>query len=171
MSITVRELRSLVLLHYIATGGALELAQLAAAQERQRRLGGELLSQLPDRRIDPRAAESQLADMELDLAVSVAAALRPVPGGTGAELGRRLARARVPHLLLQLDRLPDAASAARPGRPGRASSVTLSHQAGPSPVAYPAERSIRRQTGPFRCQFQTGTRPGSAPRTATSSRS
>ena len=50
-------------------------------------------------------------------------------------------------------------------------SVTLSYQAGPSPIAYPPERSIRRQTGPFRCQFQTGTRPGSAPRTATSSRS
>ncbi len=46
------QLPSLVLLHHIATGGALELAQLAAVQERQWRQGADLLSQLLDRRID-----------------------------------------------------------------------------------------------------------------------
>src|SRR5262249_57548999 len=50
------ELPSLVLLHHIATGGALELAQLSAVQERQWRLDARLLGQLLDRPIDPRVA-------------------------------------------------------------------------------------------------------------------
>ena len=90
-----------MLLHHIATGGALELAQLAAAQERQRRLGGELLGQLLDRRIDPRAAESQIADLGLDLPASMLAAVRAGPDGQAVELDRRLALAQVPHLLLR----------------------------------------------------------------------
>ena len=53
-----------MLLHHIATGAALELAQLTAGQERQRRLGADLLRQLLDRRIDPIAAEPQIADAE-----------------------------------------------------------------------------------------------------------
>ena len=111
------QLPSLVLLHHIATGGALELAQLAADQDRQRRIGGELLSQLISRRIDPRAAGPQLAGLGLDLGTSVLAAVRAeeaAPGPSAAGAGRRLARARVPHLLLQLDQvlyvlLPDGA--------------------------------------------------------------
>jgi PucR family transcriptional regulator, purine catabolism regulatory protein len=99
------QLPSLVLLHHIATGGALELAQLAADQDRQRRIGGELLSQLLSRRIDPRAAGPQLAGLGLDLAVSVLAAIRAPAASTSAEAGRRLARARVPHLLVQLDQV------------------------------------------------------------------
>ena len=70
------ELPSLVLLHHIATGGALELAQLAAVQERQRRLGADLLSQLLDRGIDPRLAESLITEAGLDLAASVLAVAR-----------------------------------------------------------------------------------------------
>jgi len=97
------QLPSLVLLHHIATGGALELAQLAAAQERQRRLGADLLSQLMDRRIDERVAEPQIADLGLDLAVSVLVVARAGPASTGADLHRRLDRARVPHLLLNRD--------------------------------------------------------------------
>jgi purine catabolism regulator len=98
-------LPSLVLLHHIATGGALELAQLAAAQDRQRRLGADLLSQLLDRRIDPRVAEPLIADAGLDLAVSVLAVARAGDDRAGTELHRKLARSHVPHLLLDLDRM------------------------------------------------------------------
>jgi purine catabolism regulator len=108
------QLPSLVLLHHIATGGALELAQLAAVQERQWRLDADLLSQLLDRRIDPRVAEPLLADAGLDLAASVLAVTRAAHDRAGAELHRRLARSHRPHLLVNLDRvlhvvLPEAA--------------------------------------------------------------
>jgi purine catabolism regulator len=123
------QLPSLVLLHHIATGGALELAQLAAAQERQRRAGAELLSQLLDRRIDPRSAESLTADAGLDLAVSVLAVTRAADERAGAELHRKLARSHLPHLLLDSGRLlhvvlPEAAVGAHlvpgPAEPARA---------------------------------------------------
>jgi purine catabolism regulator len=108
------QLPSLVLLHHIATGGALELAQLAAVQERQWRLDADLLGQLLDRRIDPRVAEPLLADAGLDLAVSVMAVARAAHDRADADLHRRLARSHWPHLLLNLDRvlhvvLPEAA--------------------------------------------------------------
>ncbi|HEY6295909.1 MAG TPA: PucR family transcriptional regulator [Streptosporangiaceae bacterium] len=99
------QLPSLVLLHHIATGGALELAQLAAVQERQRRQGADLLSQLLDRRIDPRVAEPLIADAGLDLATSVLAVARARDERAGPELHRKLARSHVPHLVLDLDRL------------------------------------------------------------------
>src|SRR5580693_8033293 len=99
------ELPSLVLLHHIATGGALELAQLAAVQERQRRLGAGLLSQLLDRGIDPRLAESLIADAGLDLSVSVLAVARAGADRDGAELHRKLARTNLPHLLLDRDQM------------------------------------------------------------------
>jgi purine catabolism regulator len=101
---------------------------------------GDLLSQLLDRRIDPRAAESRIADIGLDLAASVVAALRAAAGGTGAELDRRLARARVPHLLLQLDRmlyvvLPanavEAHLLAGPARPPQAPQALVARILGP----------------------------------------
>jgi PucR family transcriptional regulator, purine catabolism regulatory protein len=100
-----RQLPSLVLLHHIATGGALELAQLAAVRERQRRLGASLLSQLLDRRIDPRAAEPLIADAGLDLAVSVLAVARSAGDRADAELHRKLGRSQLPHLLVELDRI------------------------------------------------------------------
>jgi hypothetical protein len=63
----------------------------------------QLLSQLLDRRIDPAAAEPQIAEGGLDLAVSVLGVARDGPGGTGTGLHRALARSRVPHLLLTRD--------------------------------------------------------------------
>jgi Purine catabolism regulatory protein-like family/PucR C-terminal helix-turn-helix domain len=108
------QLPSLVLLHHIATGGALELAQLSAVQERQWRLDAALLGQLLDRRIDPRVAGPLIADAGLDLAASVLAVTRAANDRAGAELHRKLARSHLPHLLLDLDRvlhvvLPEAA--------------------------------------------------------------
>ena len=97
------QLPSPVVLQHVAVGGALELAQLTAGQERQRRLGADLLARLLDRRIDPRVAEAQLAEYGLDPASCLLAAARCGTDGTGAELDRRLARARIPHLLLHRD--------------------------------------------------------------------
>jgi PucR family transcriptional regulator, purine catabolism regulatory protein len=119
------ELPSLVLLHHIATGGALELAQLAAVQERQRRLGADLLGQLLDRGIDPRLAESLIADAGLDLASSVLAVARAATDQDCAELHRKLARSHLPHLLLDRDHLlyvvlPEAATDAHLAGPARA---------------------------------------------------
>jgi purine catabolism regulator len=107
-------LPGLVLLHHIAAGAALELAQLAAAQERERRLGADLLGDLLDRRIDPRVATTQLAEARLDLADCVLAVVRPGPDSTGVDVRRKLDRSRVPHLRLLRDcllyvLLPDAA--------------------------------------------------------------
>jgi PucR family transcriptional regulator, purine catabolism regulatory protein len=99
------QLPSLVLLHHIATSGALELAQLGAVQERQRRLGAELLSQLLDRRIDERAAAPLIADAGPDPAISVLAGTRAADDRAGPALQRRLTRAHVPHLLLDLDHM------------------------------------------------------------------
>ena len=96
-------LPSLVLLHHIATGAALEIAQLTADQDRQRRLGEQLLSRLLDRRIDPGVAEPQIAEAGLDLPVSVLATARAGPGETGAVLHRALTRSRIPHLVLARD--------------------------------------------------------------------
>lgn len=108
------QLPSPVLLHHIATGGAFELAQLAAVRERQWRLGADLLSQLLDRRIDPRGAEPLIADAGLDLAFSVLAVARAAHDRADAQLRRKLARSHLPHLLFNLDRmvhvvLPEAA--------------------------------------------------------------
>jgi purine catabolism regulator len=126
-------LPSPLLLHHIATGGALEIAQLAAAQEQQRKLGERLLGQLLDRRLDPETAQAQLTEHGLDLAGCVLAVARARPDGQGSRapggagtggagtggagtggagtrgLGRRLhrnlARAGVPHLLAERDGL------------------------------------------------------------------
>jgi purine catabolism regulator len=72
----------------------------ANAREEGRRA---LLSQLLDRRIDPGAAEPQIAEAGLDLAVSVLGAARDGPAVSAAGLHRALARAKVPHLLLARD--------------------------------------------------------------------
>src|SRR3984885_156560 len=70
------QLPSTVLLHHVAVGGALELARLTEAQDRERRLGANLLTRLLDRRIDPQAAQLQLAELGLDLAECVLLAAR-----------------------------------------------------------------------------------------------
>jgi purine catabolism regulator len=98
------QLPSLILLHHIATGGALELAQLAAAQERRRQAGAELLGQLLDRAIDQRQAETRLAEAGLDLACCVLGVLRAEPQAA-LSLHRGLDRRRTPHLLLHRDGL------------------------------------------------------------------
>lgn len=115
------QLPGLVLLHHIATGAALELAQLVAAQERERRQRAELLGDLIDQRIDPRLAVSQLTRARLDLAECVLAVVRAGTGSRAAEVQRRLDRSGVPHLLLQRDRLlyallPDGPLEAEPLR-------------------------------------------------------
>lgn len=94
-------LPSMVLLHHVAVGGALELARLTESQERERRLGANLLTRLLDRRIDAQAAQLQLAELGLDLVTCVLIAARAAGDGTAAH--RRLAAARVPHALLHRD--------------------------------------------------------------------
>ncbi|MGH3275833.1 MAG: PucR family transcriptional regulator [Streptosporangiaceae bacterium] len=124
-----RQLPGLVLLHHIAIGAAFGLAQRAAAQDRERKLGADLLGEMLDRRIDPRLAATQLTEAGLDLADCVLAVVRPGPGSTSADMHRKLDRSRVPHLLLHRDcllyvLLPDAALEARslcePERPAAA---------------------------------------------------
>jgi PucR family transcriptional regulator, purine catabolism regulatory protein len=96
------QLPSMVLLHHVAVGGALELARLTESRERERRLGASLLTRLLDRRIDSQAAQLQLAELGLDLAGCVLIAARAAGDGTAAH--RRLAAAGVPHALLHRDR-------------------------------------------------------------------
>jgi len=96
-------LPSTVLLHHVAVGGALELARLTESQERERRLGANLLTRLLDQRIDPQAAELQLAELGLDLTECVLVAARAA--GDGTAVHRRLAAGRVTHALLHRDRV------------------------------------------------------------------
>src|SRR5262249_4735321 len=111
---TGAQLPSPLLLHHIATGGALEIAQLTAAQEQQRKLGERLLGQLLDRRLDTETAQAQLAEHGLDLAGCVLAQADQdgtgaggAPGARGAarRVHRVLARGGVPHLLAERDGL------------------------------------------------------------------
>jgi PucR family transcriptional regulator, purine catabolism regulatory protein len=94
------QLPSPVLLQHIATGAALELAQLAAAREHQRTIGADLLGQMIDRRIDARVAEQQVADTALDLAACVLVMAHAAPSASATEVHRLLARTRAPYLLL-----------------------------------------------------------------------
>ncbi len=93
------QLPSTVLLQHAAAGGALELAQLTARQERQRRAGADLFTQLLDRRIDERAAREELAEFDLPLAEAVVVAMS-AGSELGARIGPALARLHLPHLLL-----------------------------------------------------------------------
>jgi purine catabolism regulator len=95
------QLPSMVLLHHVAVGGALELARLTESQERERQLGANTLTRLLDRRIDSHAAQLQLAELGLDLAGCVLVAARAA--GDGAAAHRRLGATRVPHALLHRD--------------------------------------------------------------------
>jgi purine catabolism regulator len=97
------QLPSPVLLQHAAVGGALELARLAESQERQRRLGADLLACLLDRRIDSQAAQAQLADLGLDLTRCVLLAARAVIGDATVA-HRRLTAGRVPHAQVHRDR-------------------------------------------------------------------
>ena len=64
------QLPSLVLLHHIATGGALELAQLAAAQERQRGWTPTCSASSSTAGSIQRVAGPLIADAGLDLAAA-----------------------------------------------------------------------------------------------------
>jgi PucR family transcriptional regulator, purine catabolism regulatory protein len=96
------QIPSTVLLHHVAVGGAMELARLSESQERDRRLGANLLARMLDRRIDPQAAQLQLAEFGLDLPRCVLIAAWAA--GEGMTAHRRLTAARVPHALLHRDR-------------------------------------------------------------------
>ncbi len=99
------QLPSPVLLQHVAVGGALELPRLTDQQERERRLGADTLARLLDRRIDPRAAElAARRSSGLTWPSSVLAVARGTESN-GTELHRRLAAARIPHLLLYRDRM------------------------------------------------------------------
>jgi purine catabolism regulator len=102
------QLPSPVLLQHVAVGGALELARLTAAQQRQRRAGADLLARLLDQRIDPQAASAQLTELGLDLPGCVLLATLADPGneaapGNEATLQHRLAVGRIPHAALHRD--------------------------------------------------------------------
>jgi purine catabolism regulator len=97
------QLPSPVLLQHIATGAALELAQLVAAREQQRKQGADLLGQMIDRRVDPWAADEQITSAGLDLGACVLVMANTDPHVTSADVHRVLARTRVPYLLLRRD--------------------------------------------------------------------
>ncbi|HCU93658.1 MAG TPA: PucR family transcriptional regulator [Actinobacteria bacterium] len=97
------QLPSPVLLQHIATGAALELAQLVAAREQQRRQGADLLSQMIDRRVDPWAADEQVTGAGLDLSTCVLVMADVGRQVTVTAVHRALARTRVPYLLLRRD--------------------------------------------------------------------
>lgn len=93
------QLPSTVLLQHAAAGGALELAQLTARQERQRRAGADLFTQLVDRRIHEQAAREELAEFDLPLAEAVVLAM-PAGSQLAAQIEPALVRLHLPHLLL-----------------------------------------------------------------------
>ena len=68
---------------------ALRKVLAAAPAERDRRLGANLLTRLLDRRIDPQAAQLQLAELGLDLAECVLIAARTAGTGSRAPPPRR----------------------------------------------------------------------------------
>jgi purine catabolism regulator len=141
------QLPSPVLLQHVAMGGALELARLTEAQERQRRLGADLLARLLDRRIDPQMARTQLAELGLDLAECVLVAAGGTPRD-GTVPHRRLAAGRVPHAQLHRDRttyllLPESAvETALAGHLDRAPGIGVSDRiAAPGRVADAAQEA------------------------------
>jgi Purine catabolism regulatory protein-like family/PucR C-terminal helix-turn-helix domain len=97
------QLPSPVLLQHIATGAALELAQLVAAREQQRRQGADLLSRMIDRRVDPWVADEQVTNAGLELSTCVLVMANVGPHVTSADMHRVLARTRVPNLLARRD--------------------------------------------------------------------
>ena len=72
---------------------------MTARQERQRRAGADLFTQLMDRRIDERSAREELAEFDLPLPETVVAAMS-ADSQLAARIEATLARLHVPHLLL-----------------------------------------------------------------------
>lgn len=108
-------LPGLALLQHVATVGALELAQIAAGRERLRREGADLLGRLLDRRGDADSAGRRLAETGLGPEECVLVQARASEEGTVDRLHCRLARLRVPHLLLRRDGTLNVVVADRPG--------------------------------------------------------
>jgi purine catabolism regulator len=121
-------LPGLALLQHVATVGAMELAQLEADRERARRLGADLLAQLLDRSLDPRIAERQLTEIGVDLSGAVLALSR-AGADTIDRIHRRLARLRIPHLLVHRDEMLHLVLADLPENLDH-----LAHGLGPSPM-------------------------------------
>ena len=69
------------------------------------RLLCDLLARILDRRIYSAAADSQLAEFGLDVATSGLVVSGSADDRAVADLDRRLARARMPHILLHRDQL------------------------------------------------------------------
>lgn len=97
------ELPSALLLQHLAVGGALELAQLVATQDRRRRLGADLLTRLLDGRHDPRVVSLQLEEAGIVLTACVLAVARATEVTSDMSVHGKLTRTRVPHLLVQRD--------------------------------------------------------------------
>jgi purine catabolism regulator len=134
------QLPSPVLLQHIAVGGALELAQLTAGHERQRRDGADLLARILDRRIYSAAAGSQLAEFGLDFGTSVLVVANSAED-RAADLDRRLARTRMPHILLYRDQLLYLVLADADVNAGLLSAL-LSSSVGVSDVIRTADRMV-----------------------------
>ena len=128
------------------------------------RLGAHLLSQLLDRGIDPRLAQSLITDAGLDLAASVLAVARAETDQDCAELHRKLARSHLPHLLLDRDHLlhvvlPDDGVGRAPGV--RARRIGTHRQQRPAGHGGPPARS--RAGGPVGARRGRGGEPDAGP--------
>lgn len=97
------EFPSPLMLQHLAVGGALELAQLVATQDRRRRLSADLLSQLLDGRHDRNVISRQLEETGIVLSNCVLAATRATEATSESSVHAKLARARVSHLVVQRD--------------------------------------------------------------------
>lgn len=89
-----------VLLQHIATAFAVLLAEQGMLHEYDRRIGGELLSQLIDGRVDPDTAEQKLKQLGLELHEMSVIAITDSSETGQRQIHNTLNRARVKHLLL-----------------------------------------------------------------------
>lgn len=94
------ELPSTVLLQHAAAAGALQLAQLVARRERDRRAAADLFAQLLDRRLTESTADVELAAFGLGLDDLVVVAVRPDVAEVRPDVAPDLVRMQVPHLAL-----------------------------------------------------------------------
>jgi len=90
----------LALLQHAANIVGLEVERVNAERERARRLGGQLLAQLLERRLEPTAALGQLEEQGIDARTLVLVAFRPKAGADDGDLHHELAQRELPHLVL-----------------------------------------------------------------------
>jgi purine catabolism regulator len=98
-------LPGVAVLQHVAIAGAVQLAQIVAQRQRERRRGAEMLAQLLDPHRSWRAAGGEPAADGPDLAVSVVLVMRATVPGAEDGLHRACARAHVRSLLLRRDDL------------------------------------------------------------------